>query len=337
MIPRSAREPRPGRISVLPFLCHGDVILFHGDVMPRDHAKSDRATTAIMTSGSEPVALSQPRTVELKVADWHGLRAVAMKLTSRQPIEFNLTEQSHLLVALEHVRRYDGETMVEGLPTSTRRDLTHKLAFIPAGCAFSGWMKPLESLQATLFYIDPSTLMVDAGRRGTTDLRPHLFFDDKSIWQTVLKLKAQIGGADAGGCLYAEALGAVLAHEIIRLDSGGPALIPMRGGLAAWQQRRIVEFIEDHLADDFPLAALASLAQLSTYHFARAFKHSFGIPPHRYHTHRRIERARALLADPRTSVAEVALEVGFSGASAFAATFRRTTGQTPTDYRRGLE
>jgi AraC family transcriptional regulator len=227
--------------------------------------------------------------------------------------------------------------MVEGLPKSTRRDLTHKLAFIPAGCAFSGWMKPLESLQATLFYIDPDTLMVDAGRHGTTDLRPRLFFDDKSIWQTVLKLKAQIGSADAGGCLYAEALGAVLAHEILRLDIGGPALIPMRGGLAAWQQRRIVEFIEDHLADDFPLAALASLAQLSIYHFARAFKHSFGIPPHRYHTHRRMERARALLADPRTSVAEVALEVGFSGASAFAATFRRTTGQTPTDYRRGLE
>ena len=96
------------------------------------------------------------------------VRAVAMKLTSRQPIEFNLTEQSHLLVALEHVRRYDGETMVEGLPKSTRRDLTHKLAFIPAGCAFSGWMKPLESLQATLFYIDPSLLMVDTGRGAAT-------------------------------------------------------------------------------------------------------------------------------------------------------------------------
>jgi AraC family transcriptional regulator len=292
-----------------------------------------------MMSGNEPVALSPPRTLELKVADWQGLRAVAMKLTSRQPMEFNLTEQSHLLVALDHARRYDGETMVEGLPKSTRRDLTHKLTFIPAGCAFSGWMKPLESLKATLFYIDPSMLMVDARRgAGTNELRPRLFFDDDGIWQTVHKLRAQIGGgADAGGRLYAEALGAVLAHEIIRLDDGGPALVHMRGGLAAWQQRRIVEFIEDHLADDFPLAALASLAQLSTYHFARAFKRSFGIPPHRYHTNRRIERARALLANPKTSVAEVALEVGFSGASAFAATFRRATGQTPTDYRRGLE
>jgi AraC family transcriptional regulator len=296
---------------------------------------SDKA--AMTTTGSEP-AVSPPRTLELKASEWRGLRAVAFKLTSRKPMEFNLTEQSHLLVALEHARRYDGETMVEGLPKSTRRDLTHKLTFIPSGCAFSGWMKPLESLQATLFYIDPSLLTVDAGRGvAAAEVRPRLFFDDDGIWQTVLKLKAQIGSADAGDRLYAEALGAVLAHEIIRLDDGVPVLSPMRGGLAARQQRRIVEFIEEHLADDFPLATLANLAQLSTYHFARAFKRSFGIPPHRYHTNRRIERARALLADPKASVADVALEVGFSGASAFAATFRRATGQTPTDYRRGLE
>jgi AraC family transcriptional regulator len=272
------------------------------------------------------------------VANWGGLRAATIKLTSLQPMEFNLIEQCHFLVALEQAQRYDGETTVEGLPKSTRRDLTHKLTFIPSGCAFSGWMKPLVSLQATLFYIDPSMLMRDAGQGvAASDLRPRLFFDDASIWQTVLKLKAQVGSAQAGDRLYAEALGAVLAHEIIRLDDGVPVALPMRGGLAAWQQRRIVEFIEEHLADDFPLATLANLAQLSTYHFARAFKRSFGIPPHRYHTNRRIERARTLLAHPGTSVADVALEVGFSGASAFAATFRRATGQTPTDFRRGLE
>jgi AraC family transcriptional regulator len=291
-----------------------------------------------MTSGSEPAVLSPPRTLELKASEWQGLRAVAIKLSSRQPIDFNLTEKSHLLVALEHVRRYDGETMVEGLPKSTRRDLTHKLTFIPAGCAFSGWMKPVESLQATLLYIDPSMLMIDAGRGAAmTDLRPRLFFDDDAIWQTVRKLKAQIGSADTGDRLYAEALSAVLASEIVRLEDRVPALSHMRGGLAAWQQRRIVEFIEEHIAEDFPLATLANLAQLSTYHFARAFKRSFGIPPHRYHTNRRIERARAMLANPGISVAEVALDLGFSGASAFAATFRRTTGLTPTDYRRGLE
>jgi AraC family transcriptional regulator len=44
-----------------------------------------------------------------------------------------------------------------------------------------------------------------------------------------------------------------------------------------------------------------------------------------------------LLANPRTSITEIALDVGFRGTSAFSATFHRVTGQTPTDYRRNLE
>jgi AraC family transcriptional regulator len=278
------------------------------------------------------LALLPSRILERAAADWQGLRAVSIKLICQRPLEFNCIEPRHLLVALEGAERYAGETIIEGLPKSTRRDLAHKLTFIPAGCAFSGWMKPLASLQATLFYIDPGMLPTDAG----TEVRPRLFFEDDSIWQTVRKLKAQISSPHMRDRLYAEALSEVLAHEIVRLDDRIGVLPPMRGGLAAWQQRRVVEFIDAHIAEDFPLAALASLVELSTYHFARAFKRSFGIPPHRYHINRRIERARALLSNPRTSIADVAASVGFSGASAFAATFRRTTGQTPTHYRRGL-
>jgi AraC family transcriptional regulator len=327
-------------------ICGASVLHAGADWGPQDrsafaatkagHIRNDESAT--MTSGREPAALSPPRELERKVADWRGLRAETIKLTSRQPLEFHRIERCHLLVALEQAQRYDGETTIEGLPKSTRRDLAHKLTFIPSGCAFSGWMKPQVSLQATLFYIDPDMLMVDTERAvAPTGLRPRLFFDDDSMWQTVLKVKAQIGSVDPSDRLYAEALGAVLAHEIIRLDDGVAVGLPMRGGLAGWQQRRVVEFIEQHLADGFPLATLANLVQLSTYHFARAFKRSFGIPPHRYHINRRIERARALLSDRKTSVADVALELGFSGASAFAATFRRATGQTPTDYRRALE
>ena len=44
-----------------------------------------------------------------------------------------------------------------------------------------------------------------------------------------------------------------------------------------------MEFIEEHLAEEISLAALAELVNLSLFHFARAFKQSFGVPPHRYH------------------------------------------------------
>jgi AraC family transcriptional regulator len=75
---------------------------------------------------------------------------------------------------------------------------------------------------------------------------------------------------------------------------------------------------------------------LSPYYFCRAFKQSFGIPPHRYHIKRRIERAKTLLADPASSVTDVALELGFSETSSFSAAFRHTACTTPSEYRRTL-
>jgi AraC family transcriptional regulator len=146
-----------------------------------------------------------------------------------------------------------------------------------------------------------------------------------------------IGSADPGDRIYAEALG-LLAHELLRLRGAIPASRPAdRGGLAKWQQRRVIDFMEEHLAEDISLNMLADLGRLSPYHFLRSFKRSFGEPPHRYWTGRRIERAKTLLANPRASITEIAFDVGFGGTSAFSAAFHRITGQTPTDYRRSLE
>jgi methylphosphotriester-DNA--protein-cysteine methyltransferase len=74
-------------------------------------------------------------------------------------------------------------------------------------------------------------------------------------------------------------------------------------------------------------------SRLSPYHFARAFKQSFGVPPHRYHIERRIARAKELLSG--SSVTEVAMAVGFAETSSFSTAFRRATGFTPSEFRRG--
>ena len=73
-------------------------------------------------------------------------------------------------------------------------------------------------------------------------------------------------------------------HELIRLERTPRAgARPLRGGLPVWQQKRVAEYIEEHLAEEISLAALAELVDLSLYHFARVFKQSFGVPPHHYH------------------------------------------------------
>jgi AraC family transcriptional regulator len=76
--------------------------------------------------------------------------------------------------------------------------------------------------------------------------------------------------------------------------------------------------------------------RLSPYYFCRAFKRSVGMPPHQYHTLRRIERAKPLLAQTARSVTDVGFAVGFNQTSSFTAAFHRITGHTPTAYQRSF-
>jgi hypothetical protein len=68
-----------------------------------------------------------------------------------------------------------------------------------------------------------------------------------------------------------------------------------RGGLAPSVKRRVCEHIEQVIATRFPLSELAAIARLSECHFARAFKQSLGVPPHRYLMQRRIARAALII------------------------------------------
>jgi AraC family transcriptional regulator len=188
------------------------------------------------------------------------------------------------------------------------------------------------------FYFDPARMPMhpDTGA-APAPLAPRLFFEDATLWNTALKLKSLIESAGSGSSPYFEALGIVLAHELVRLNAGAPRVeAPVRGGLAAWQQRTVTSYIEEHLTERISLATLAQLVRLSPFYFCRAFKQSFGMPPHRYHSSRRIEHAKTLLAKPASSVTNVGFALGFSETSSFTAAFHKAAGLTPTAYRRSL-
>jgi len=148
------------------------------------------------------------------------------------------------------------------------RDFTRKLIFVPAGHDFRGWDKPRALPRATYFYIDPCGPLADPALRfGEIEFKPRLFFYDRNLWETALKLKSQVENPGAMHRQYAEALGIALTHELIRINGGAALREPVsRGGLASWQQKRVAAYIEEHVADDIPLATLAELARLSPYH-----------------------------------------------------------------------
>jgi AraC family transcriptional regulator len=267
-----------------------------------------------------------------RVASWNGMTAEIVQATSAARTEYRYRSPMHLLVLFEQATRREGETQVGELRSSLR-DMTRKLIFVPAGHEYRDRHEARNPTRMALFYIDPDTLPSDAGMT----FPPRLLFEDATLLSTAQKLTALIEGPDADNRAYLEALGFVLLHELVRLHRGStPSKPTLRGGLAAWQQRAVTSYIEDHLAEPVSLASLAGLVGLSTYHFCRAFKQSVGIPPHRYHTRQRIERAKALLAKPALSVTEIGLAVGFSETSSFTAAFRKATGLTPTAYYRSL-
>jgi AraC family transcriptional regulator len=288
---------------------------------------------------TEPSIDISPREIANRHAkSWDGMAAEIVQVTRRERIDIRFNAPVHLLVIVEQGVRVAGETLVEGLPRSTLRDLRRKLSFVPAGHDYHEWQEPSLLPRATYFYFDPAKLSLDLEPVYSDALRtPRLFFEDAALWETAVKLRRLMEGTGIDSRLYFEALGIILAHELVRPTvAARPSAPPARGGLAAWQQRIMIDYIEENLAERISLAALAQLVRLSPYHFCRAFKESFGVPPHRYHTGRRIERAKALLAKPTYSVTDIGMTVGFSETSSFTAAFRKATGLTPTAYHRTL-
>jgi AraC family transcriptional regulator len=278
------------------------------------------------------VTISPSDAVARRTLSWPGMAVETANATKSCRIEVRFRAPIHLLVLFEEGVRSDGLTSIEGLPRSGLHHIKGKLIFVPAGHEYYDWQKPSRLSRVAYFYFDPAVLPFNSeAGHGGVPLSPRLFFEDTGVWDIAIRLKALIEGVGAADRLYCESLGVVLAHEL----AGGVRVEPaVRGGLAGWQQRVVANHIEQHVAEEIPLATMAQLARLSPYHFSRAFKQTFGMPPHRFHLHRRIERAKSLLRSPAASITSVGMGLGFSAPSSFSTTFRKATGMTPTDFQR---
>jgi AraC-like DNA-binding protein len=107
-----------------------------------------------------------------------------------------------------------------------------------------------------------------------------------------------------------------------------------RAGLAPWQLRRVIDFMEANLADQPSIRELARECGLSGSHFARAFRQATGMPPHRWLTKQRIERAKRLLLETHLGLSEIALVCGYVDQSHMSRNFMRAEGYGPGKWRR---
>ena len=214
-----------------------------------------------------------------------------------------------------------------------RRLSAGSLCFVTRGYLFSriSWKSAqCQAIVVDISDIDSQPSPIDAF--GGTDALFDVFlgFNDAAAASLIRLMSAEVESGCPTGAIHGEALSLALASRIASLCQSIPAVSPP--GTATLSQKRllsIAKYVENNLMGDLSIDALAKVANMSAFHFARCFKNTIGLTPHQFVTNQRISTAKAMLVSGKHSLRDVAMQVGFSSHSHFAAVYRRITGVTP--------
>ena len=266
--------------------------------------------------------------------DWNGVRVDVSEFHCAGRVSHHLRHENEtrLNVLLEEIGSPCEPRLREDQPCPIGYVPRH-MYFAPAGIEMWGFSADARFVQDATLTFD----LVVASERLATGFDvdavtvPRLRFSDDRIWTLVRLLSDAVHDPDPSAQLYGDGLTAAIAARLF----ANPARPAADGnGLAPWQLRRIVEYLDAHLPGRVELAHLAALVDLSQAHFSRAFKASTGMAPYRWQLDARVRRAQGLLIDTSASLDQVAEATGFADAVHFGRTFRKLTGATPAAWRR---
>jgi len=211
-------------------------------------------------------------------------------------------------------------------PAALERQRPNHISFVPAEMRVWGYTDNMESVRELRLSFDRKSpgdwfgTDLDPGKAGN----PELMFHDKRAVECARLLAAECDASDPSTGLYGEGLTIALLSACFQ---GRPQ--KENSGLSVSQLRLVLDFIHEHLDLSVSVFQLAGLVDLSPSQFARMFKASTGVSPHRYQLNTRIGKAQELLLMKGESLSMVAVPTGFADQSHFARTFKRVTGATP--------
>jgi AraC family transcriptional regulator len=185
----------------------------------------------------------------------------------------------------------------------------------------------------------PGVLGMDFDPAVDISLGYQVSFKDPLLAEIAYAISSELQCESSAGGLLADTLATSFAARLVRAHLSTPSsetMVRPAGRQAMGRRRlaRVLDYIEANLEGDLTVDRLASIACLSQFHFARAFKAAIGQSPHRYVSGRRLQRAKALLAAGDRSLVDIALALNFSCQANFNRAFRQATGRTPGEYRR---
>jgi len=196
------------------------------------------------------------------------------------------------------------------------------------------WTKPLDNMGILLAPDFVRTVAVENRFSGDFEFREIYRDKDPLIEQIGFALLDEAESETPVGRLYTDSLIQTLTLHLLKNYSNAANVKEnTNGGLSGYKLKRVQEFIDAHLEDDLSLAELAEAADLSQFHFARAFRKSTGQTPQQYLMQQRVERAKELLLKDDLPIVEISLRTGFKNQSHFTTLFRKFTNLTPKLWR----
>lgn len=300
------------------------------DVLVIDYHKENAASLLL----PRPSVLSSGG---LARADWQNIHLEI----SQQP-KFATADHQHPMHVLAYVLDYaqtepgldSGSRWLDGKRDRERRNIGD-IAVIPAGmihrCSWD------TSVQFGILAIEPTFLKQigqDWVNSDCIELVPRFANQSDPLLQGIFStLKEEIESSGMGGHLLLDSLKTALAIHLLRkYCTTRPRLSDYGDGLSQSSLQQVIAYINAHLDRDLKLVELATIAQLSPYHFLRLFKQSMGTTPHQYILQCRIEKTKQLLRHSTLSLAEIAARVGFSDQSHLTRYFKRVVGVTPKQF-----
>jgi AraC family transcriptional regulator len=211
-----------------------------------------------------------------------------------------------------------------------------KFCLVDAGYELErlSWSGAQEMLVVQLCPSRLPRVVGDGDRLGSIELSRQFAIEDRQVSALVSAMLAEVEAGCPAGPLYGESLSLALTTYLLnRYPATAPKREARMGKLSPVQLERLRGYIQTHLSRDLTLQELAGLGRLSANHFAVLFKNAVGLTPHQYVLRERIRAGMRLLATGRVSIAEIALELGFSSQSHFTMVFRRAIGLTPRQYQ----
>lgn len=197
-----------------------------------------------------------------------------------------------------------------------------------------------------LLSIDPglmSQITCESTTPDSTELVPHFSAADPLVYQIAMTLKAELEFDELSDCLsgeqrssrlYVDALAHALATHLLRHYSVRKLIVREdAGGLPQQKLKEAIAYIHAYLDQPLSITMIAAVVQISPHYFCRLFKQSTGLAPHQYVIQQRVERAKHLLRQPHSTIADIALECGFSNQAHLTKHFRKLLGVTPRAYR----